>query len=181
MSDRNSRGVVLAHLGGHWNLSKRCPWDHMSIFRREESYLLLFFFFFAFQGCTSSIWRFPGERSNWSCCHWPMPQPQQHQIRAKSATYATTHGNAGSLTHWARLGIEPASHVSWSYLFPLRHSGNSLPAILKGLYNTYTFFPHLHLEIEMEGGTKGLTLGVGFFLGFFCCFFFFFWLIFFLA
>ena len=40
------------------------------------------------------------------------PQPQQCQIRASSVTYTTTHGgNARSLTHWARLGIEPTS--SW--------------------------------------------------------------------
>ena len=29
----------------------------------------------------------------------PIPQPQQHQIRAESATYTTAHNNAGSLTH----------------------------------------------------------------------------------
>ena len=40
-----------------------------------------------------------------------MPQPQQHQIRAMSATYATAYSNAGSPTHWARPGIEPA--FSW--------------------------------------------------------------------
>ena len=42
---------------------------------------------------------------------WPMPQPQQCQIQAESATYSTAHGNARSLTHWARPRIEPAS--SW--------------------------------------------------------------------
>ena len=36
---------------------------------------------------------------------------QPRQIWATSATYTTTHGNAGSLTHWARPGIEPTS--SW--------------------------------------------------------------------
>ena len=36
----------------------------------------------------------------------PQPQPQPHGIRAEIA-----HGNAGSLTHWARPGIEPVS--SW--------------------------------------------------------------------
>ena len=35
----------------------------------------------------------------------------QRQIWAASATYTTAHGNARSLTHWARLGIEPVS--SW--------------------------------------------------------------------
>ena len=30
---------------------------------------------------------------------WPTPQPEQCQIRATSGTYATGHGNTGSLTH----------------------------------------------------------------------------------
>ena len=29
----------------------------------------------------------------------PTPEPQQHRIRASSATYTTVHGNGGSLTH----------------------------------------------------------------------------------
>ena len=33
------------------------------------------------------------------------------QIGAVAVTYTTAHGNTGSLTHWARPGIEPAS--SW--------------------------------------------------------------------
>ena len=40
-----------------------------------------------------------------------MPQPQQCQIQAVSATYTTAHSNNGSLTHWARPGIDPPS--SW--------------------------------------------------------------------
>ena len=40
-----------------------------------------------------------------------MPEPQQRQIQALSVTYTTAHGNAGSLTHSERPGIEPAS--SW--------------------------------------------------------------------
>ena len=43
----------------------------------------------------------------YSC--WPMPQPQQLWIWAASVTYTTAHDNAGSLTHWARPGIRPAS------------------------------------------------------------------------
>ena len=61
--------------------------------------------------CTCGIWRFPGKGSNWSCCCQPTPQSQQCQIRAVSVTYTTAHGNMGSLTHWARLGMEPES--SW--------------------------------------------------------------------
>ena len=38
-------------------------------------------------------------------------KPWQLGIWAASATYATAHGNTGSLTHWAGPGIEPAS--SW--------------------------------------------------------------------
>lgn len=34
---------------------------------------------------THNIWKVPGEGSNQSCR--PTPQPQQHQIQAKSATY----------------------------------------------------------------------------------------------
>ena len=41
----------------------------------------------------------------------PRPQPQQHQIRATSATYTTAYDNAGSLTHCMKPGIEPST--SW--------------------------------------------------------------------
>ena len=37
------------------------------------------------------------------------PQPPQRRIRATSATYTTAHGDVGSLTHWERPGMEPAS------------------------------------------------------------------------
>ena len=39
------------------------------------------------------------------------PQPQQRRIQATSVTYTTAHSDAGSLTYWARPGIEPVS--SW--------------------------------------------------------------------
>ena len=38
-----------------------------------------------------------GVKRNCSC--QPIRQPQHHQIRAASAAYTTTHGNARSLTH----------------------------------------------------------------------------------
>ena len=63
---------------------------------------------------------------NWSCSHRPTPQPQQCGFQAESATYTTAHSNAGSLTHWAGPGIEPAS--SWTLcqiLNLLNHNGNS--------------------------------------------------------
>ena len=40
-----------------------------------------------------------------------MPEPQQRQGWTASATYTTIHGNAGTLTHWTRPGIE--SSTSW--------------------------------------------------------------------
>ena len=45
----------------------------------------------------------------WAVAAGPTPQPQQLQIWAVSVTYTTAHGNAGSLTHWERPGIKPAS------------------------------------------------------------------------
>ena len=38
-----------------------------------------------------------------------MPEPQQCQIRTASATCTTADSNTGSLTHWARPGIKPAT------------------------------------------------------------------------
>ena len=56
----------------------------------------------------------------------PIPQPRQYRIWATSATYTTACGNAGSLTHWARPGIEPAfiQTLSW-VLNLLSHHRNS--------------------------------------------------------
>ena len=60
-----------------------------------------------FKSRPQGIWKFPGEGSNHSFNCQPTPQPQQCGIQATSA-----QGNpAGSLTRWARLGIELAS--SW--------------------------------------------------------------------
>ena len=52
-----------------------------------------------------------GSQAAWSCSCWPTPQPQQCRIRAASVTYTTAQGNPGSLTCWARPGMEPTS--SW--------------------------------------------------------------------
>ena len=52
------------------------------------------------------------------------PTPQQHQIRATSANYATACGNARSLTHWVKPGIKSVS--SWTLywiLNSLSHNG----------------------------------------------------------
>ena len=48
-----------------------------------------------------------------------MPEPQQHGIRAASATHTTAHGDTGSLTRWAMPGIEPAT--SWFVVGFINH------------------------------------------------------------
>ena len=43
-------------------------------------------------------------------------------------TYATACSNVGSLTHWARQGIQPtSSQTTWQVLSPLGHNMNSKP------------------------------------------------------
>ena len=75
--------------------------------------LLFFFYFFIFYFLGPHLWhmRFPGLGLNQSCCCRPTPQPWQYRIQAVSATYTTAHGNARSLPHWVRPGMEPAT--SW--------------------------------------------------------------------
>ena len=66
---------------------------------------------------TSSIWKFLGSGSNWSCSCWPTPQLQQFWIWAASAACAPVCGNARSLTHWVKPGMEPTS--SWTLCWVL--------------------------------------------------------------
>ena len=84
-------------------------------------YLFLDFFlsFCHFLGRSWDIWRFPGQGLNRNCSHQPTPEPQQRGIGAASATYTTAHGNAGSSTHWTRLGIEP--ETSWFLVGFINH------------------------------------------------------------
>ena len=53
-----------------------------------------------------TYWKVLVDQLNHSCSHQPTPQPQQCQIWATSATYATAHSNARFLIHWARPGIK---------------------------------------------------------------------------
>ena len=68
-----------------------------------------FFFSFLFRAEPMAYGGSQARGSNQSCSCWPMPQ--QHRIQAESVTYTTAHSTAGSLTHWVRPGIKPAS--SW--------------------------------------------------------------------
>ena len=79
----------------------------------DPPYFFFFFFFvfFLYRVTLVALGSSQARGLNWSCCHWPAPEPQQHQIRAASENYTIVHANTGSLTHWARPGIEPAT--SW--------------------------------------------------------------------
>ena len=58
------------------------------------------------------------------------------EISAASAIYTTAHGNARSLTHWARPGIEPA--ISWMVTSKIRFhcttTGTLIPPFLKIIF-----------------------------------------------
>ena len=62
---------------------------------------------------------------------WPVSHPWQHWIQATSVTCAEACSNAGSLTHWARAGIQPASSQRQSWVLNLlSHNRNSLFSFL---------------------------------------------------
>ena len=69
----------------------------------------IFFYFCVFSRATPVACGGSQARGLISCSHRPVPEPQQHQIQAAPATYTTAHSNTGSLTHWARPGIKPAT------------------------------------------------------------------------
>ena len=71
-------------------------------------YLLIYLLFRA-TGVTYGSSQARGSNRSYRC--QPAPQPQQHRIWVTSVTYTTAQSNAGSLTHWVRLGIDLTS--SW--------------------------------------------------------------------
>ena len=99
----------------HVLVHKNSPGIHLLSWHKSIALVLkndLFFFFFCLLRATPTAQgRSQARGLNWSCSHWPTPQPQQCQIWAASLTYTTAHSNVGSLSHWVRPGIEPAS--SW--------------------------------------------------------------------
>ena len=86
--------------------------------------LFFFFLFYPFRAATTVYGGSQARGPNWSCSHWPTPQPQQHQIQATSATYTTAQGNTRSLTEWGQ-GSNLDPHGYQSDLFSLSHNGNS--------------------------------------------------------
>ena len=101
-------------------------------------YIYIFFFFLLFR----AIWKFPGTEveSKLQLLAMPQPRPQWRQIWATSVTYMAACGNAGSLTHWARLGMEPKT--SWTLcrvLNPLSHDGTPLALVF--IHSSWLTYP----------------------------------------
>ena len=89
------------------------------------------------------IWNFPGEGLNHSCSC--LPSTQQHRIWATSAIYITAHSSAGSLTHWGRPGIRPAS--SW---IVVRFVTTQPPLkLLEMLVLVLTFASLIHIRLTL--------------------------------
>ena len=107
----------------------------------------------------------PSQGSNPNCSCWPTPQPQQHKIPAASAIYTTAHGNARSLTHWARPGIELT--FSWILVGFVNHwatrellwAGFVLilpPWNTAGIYSVeFTSFPRSHITGKQNHWLQG--------------------------
>ena len=98
--------------------------------KKKNWFIFLFCLFvcLSFEGCTHSIWRFPGQGSNQSFSCYLVPQPQKCRIWAMSASYTradVAQGNVGSLTHWVIPGIEPV--FSWMLV---RHFSTELQWVL---------------------------------------------------
>ena len=86
-----------------------------------------------------------GDESELQLRRMPQPQLQQWGIWTASATCTTACKNAGSLTHWASPGIEPAS--SWTlclFLNLLSHKGNS------SFCFSIMFFQHFSLMLYAQ-------------------------------
>ena len=91
-------------------------YTHHTILCVENSFFLFFIFIFLLFRATPVAYggsQARGPIRATTANIWPTPQPQQHQIWTASANQAASvaHGNARSLAHWARPGIEPAT--SW--------------------------------------------------------------------
>ena len=89
--------------------------------------LNLFFFFglFAISWATDVAYRGSQARGQIGTVATGLCQSHSNiRIRVTSATYTTAHGNIGSLTHWARPGIEPTT--SWFLAGFVNHWGKAV-------------------------------------------------------
>ena len=101
---------------------------------RKRLYVCFWFYYCAscqvqclfFSGHTCGTWKFSGQGSNWSC-RWGLHHSHGNsRLQAHlRPTYAVVCGNAGSLIHWVRAEIKPASSQTPRWVLnPLSHNGN---------------------------------------------------------
>ena len=81
---------------------------------------LNFFFLFCLfsRAISQGIERFPGKGSNRSCRRWPMPEPQQRRIPARSVTYATAYGHDSLWQRWILNPLSKASDRTCNLMIP---------------------------------------------------------------
>ena len=103
-----------------------------------KSSFIIFFSFACFLKPHSWHMEIPRLGVQLECSHQPKPQTQQEGIQALSATYTTAHGNAGSLTHRVRPGIEPTT--SWILVWFIT---TELPWKLRSFINLNAIFQKL--------------------------------------
>ena len=94
-----------------------------------QNQIQMLLFFFSFYSCTCGMWRLPGR--GWIGATTASLHHSHSNARSElSETYTTAHDNAGSLTHWARPGMEPDTSWFLVGLFLLCHDGNSKMLLL---------------------------------------------------
>ena len=122
--------------------------------KRKKKFLRLFsfffFFFFLFRAAPAAYGSFQARGRIRAVATGLQPQLLQQQLglQATSATYTTTHGSTGSLTHWARPGIKPTT--SWILVGLINHwatAGTPIP-----IFNEFisrVFFPSPYLFMSL--------------------------------
>ena len=92
--------------------------------------------------------------------------PLGHLIQATSATYSSAWGNAGSLIHWSRPGIEPtSSQTLCGVLNHLSHNSNSQVGFFEKQCLCWKFvcgrFAGESVRIHTGEGVKGAGRSIG--------------------
>ena len=116
-------------------------------------------FFFVFLGLHSGHVEFPRLGVKLELQLQPVPQPQQHWIRATSGTYTTAHRQRWVFNPPERgQGLNLQPHGYWLDSFPLCHNGNSVRGnFLKELLKMYSSLDRVlrNSELVWWGGGSG--------------------------
>ena len=100
------------------------------------------------------IGTFPGQGLIRSCSCRPSPQPQQHWIWTTFVTCAIACSNPGSVTQWARPGIEPASSGTLCRVLHLLSHNRSSHLALQTGYLVLSFLPYCAVW-NLQNSAKG--------------------------